>query len=109
MIRSTIEHSCQNPLTRRVHAFYASCTSDMCSNRNTTEERDDRAGDRGGVGRICGIGSCTGGRAESRGVVAAASYEARAYGIRWAQPMKTALRRCADLVRVSPRFDRYRE
>jgi DNA polymerase-4 len=50
-----------------------------------------------------------GGSAESRGVVAAASYEARAFGIHSAQPMRTALVRCPELVRVSPRFSRYRE
>lgn len=50
-----------------------------------------------------------GGSAESRGVVAAASYEARAFGIHSAQPMRTALLRCPEVVRVSPRFDRYRE
>ena len=49
-----------------------------------------------------------GGPAESRGVVAAASYEARAFGIRSAQPMRVALLRCPEAVRVSPRFDRYR-
>ncbi|MEO6580575.1 MAG: DNA polymerase IV [Sphingomicrobium sp.] len=43
-----------------------------------------------------------------RGVVAAASYEARAFGIRSAMPSVTAKRRCADLVFVKPRFDVYK-
>ena len=50
-----------------------------------------------------------GGSPEHRGVVVAASYAARKYGIHSAMPMSTALRRCSSLVRVSPRFGRYRE
>ena len=43
-----------------------------------------------------------------RGVVAAASYEARKYGVRSAMPSVTARRRCPELVFVKPRFDVYR-
>lgn len=49
------------------------------------------------------------GHAAARGVVAAASYEARQFGVRSALPSVTALRRCPDLVFVPPRFDVYRE
>jgi DNA polymerase-4 len=42
------------------------------------------------------------------GVVAAASYEARRFGVRSALPSVTALRRCPELVFVAPRFDVYR-
>jgi len=48
------------------------------------------------------------GRSAARGVVAAASYEARAFGVRSALPSITAKRRCPDLIFVSPRFDVYR-
>ena len=50
-----------------------------------------------------------GGSPERRGVVAAASYEARRFGICSAMPMARALNLCQELVRVTPRFDRYRE
>lgn len=70
-------------------AFYAS-----------VEQRDD-AGLRG---RPVAVG----GSPESRGVVAAASYEARAFGVRSAQPMVRALRLCPQLVVVPPDFARYR-
>ena len=50
-----------------------------------------------------------GGTPESRGVVAAASYEARSFGVKSAMAMKTALRHCPDLRVIPPRFERYRE
>lgn len=50
-----------------------------------------------------------GGSPRSRGVVATASYEARAYGVHSALPMSTAVRRCPQGIVVQPRFDRYRE
>ena len=43
-----------------------------------------------------------------RGVVTAASYEARPFGVRSAMPSVTAKRRCPDLIFVKPRFDVYR-
>src|SRR5260370_22632726 len=69
-------------------AFYAS-----------VEQRDDTAW----RGRPVAVGY-----AAKRGVVAAASYEARTFGVRSAMPSSTALRKCPDLVFVSPRFEIYR-
>ena len=48
------------------------------------------------------------GGSSARGVVAAASYEARAFGVRSAMPMRQAMERCRELVVVPPRFDVYR-
>jgi DNA polymerase IV len=49
------------------------------------------------------------GGARQRGVVAAASYEARKFGIHSAMPSVTAKRKCPELVFVAPRFDTYRQ
>lgn len=48
------------------------------------------------------------GHAAKRGVVAAASYEARKFGVRSAMPSTSALRQCPELVFVRPRFAVYR-
>lgn len=69
-------------------AFYAS-----------VEQRDDPSL----KGQPVAVGS-----PNARGVVAAASYEARAFGVRSALPSVTALRRCPQLVFVRPRFDVYK-
>ncbi len=45
----------------------------------------------------------------SRGVVAAASYEARKYGVYSAMPAKTAKRKCSFLIFVKPRFEAYKQ
>jgi DNA polymerase-4 len=70
-------------------AFYASV------------EQRDRPGLRG---RPVAVG----GSPESRGVVAAASYEARQHGVRSAIPMSRAVRLCPELVIVPPDFTKYR-
>jgi len=70
-------------------AFYAS-----------VEQRDDP--------KLRGRPVAVGGDPKGRGVVAAASYEARAFGVRSAIPMARAVRLCASLVIVRPDFARYR-
>ena len=50
-----------------------------------------------------------GGTPDQRGVVAAASYEARKFGIFSAMPSRTAIQKCPSLIFVRPRFDVYHE
>lgn len=49
-----------------------------------------------------------GGSPDQRGVVAAASYEARKFGIYSAMPSRTAIQKCPQVIFVRPRFDVYR-
>jgi DNA polymerase-4 len=69
-------------------AFYAS-----------VEQRDNPA--------LAGRPVAVGGRPDQRGVVAAASYEARAFGVRSAMAMAKAVRLCPSLVIVPPDFRKY--
>jgi DNA polymerase-4 len=69
-------------------AFYAS-----------VEQRDEPS--------LRGKPVAVGGRPESRGVVCAASYEARKFGVRSAIPMSRAVRLCPDLVIIRPDFGKY--
>ena len=54
-----------------------------------------------------GMPVCVGGRADQRGVIAAASYEARAFGVRSAMPTGRALELCPSLVLLPADFDKY--
>lgn len=58
--------------------------------------------------RLRGRPVAVGGEATRRGVVAAASYEARTFGVRSAIPMARALRLCPELVVVPPNIKKYR-
>src|SRR5438552_13239390 len=71
-------------------AFYAS-----------VEQRDDPSL----LGKPVGVG----GAPTRRGVVAAASYEARAFGVHWGVSMARAVRLCQSLVIVRPDFQKYRD
>src|SRR5258706_13568004 len=70
-------------------AFYAS-----------VEQRDNPS--------LRGLPVAVGGDPDKRGVVAAASYEARTFGVRSALPMSRAVRLCPSLVIVHPDFTKYR-
>ena len=48
------------------------------------------------------------GGSRERGVVAAASYEARKFGVHSAMPSVTAMRKCPELIFVTPHFDVYK-
>jgi DNA polymerase-4 len=59
--------------------------------------------------RLAGRPVIVGGRPDGRGVVSAASYEARAYGVHSAMPLRTAARLCPEAAFLPGRFERYAE
>jgi DNA polymerase IV len=83
-----------NPQRKIIHvdmdAFYAS-----------VEQRDNP--------KYRGKPLVVGGNPEKRGAVAAASYEARKFGIHSAMPSRTAMQRCPNLIFAPPRFEVYRD
>src|SRR6266511_5142842 len=86
---------CRGPIAVRrilhvdMDAFYAS-----------VEQRDNPS--------LRGRPVAVGGDPDKRGVVAAASYEARTFGVRSAMSMAKAVRLCPELVIVPPDFSRYK-
>lgn len=56
-----------------------------------------------------GLPVAVGGRPETRGAVAAASYEARQFGVHSATPSRLAQKLCPELIFVKPRFEVYRQ
>lgn len=67
----------------------------------SVEQRDDPS--------LRGQPVVVGGKPDSRGVVAAASYEARQFGIHSAMPCSQAYRKCPQTIFVKPRFEAYKE
>jgi len=89
-----VKNNIQSPLRKIIHidadCFYAA-----------VEVRDNPA--------LKGLPVAVGGSAERRGVVAAASYEARKFGIHSAMASATAVKRCPKLILIPGRMSAYRE